>query len=159
MFKMYNPNKLNEFVDWLRPLVNGDVIDSKEFNICEFISKCDKQFLDDDMISELNPDYKLKPCMRSSKAIYKICRTEGWDKFEGFNRIYAILSDYLNPPPTVVKIKNVNLNKLLEEENEMIINTKMFLESPQTYIDIAKNGTNIYIQLDNGTKLKLGKQL
>lgn len=41
----------------------------------------------------------------------------------------------------------------------MIINAKMFLESPHIYIDLAKNGTNIYIQLDNGTKLKLGKQV
>ena len=41
----------------------------------------------------------------------------------------------------------------------MIINAKMFLELPQMYMDIAKNGTNIYIQLDNGTKLKLGKQV
>ena len=41
----------------------------------------------------------------------------------------------------------------------MIVSTEMFLESPQIYMDIAKNGTNIYIQLDNGTKLKLGKQL
>ena len=39
----------------------------------------------------------------------------------------------------------------------MIISMSMFLELTQLYTDMAKNGSNIYINLGNGTKLKLSK--
>ena len=58
-----------------------------------------------------------------------------------------------------IKYRKIKTKENRDEDRWMIINTKMFLESPQMYMDMAKNGINIYIQLDNGNKLKLGKHM
>ena len=86
--------------------------------VWNFIRKVNTQFLsadyDEDIakLNELNPNYHLRNNMKSSKAILKICREEGWDKLGGeytvmhngetkkgnvFDREYSALADALNP--------------------------------------------------------------
>lgn len=99
-----------------RDYLGGLAIDiDKRNDIYTFFGKIDSQFLDsrfDEIIEKLNkwnPDYHLRNNMKSSKAILKICREEGWDKmgptyidYNGneklqFDRLYAALADCLNP--------------------------------------------------------------
>ena len=77
---------------------------TKEYKIYRFIRYCiEDQFFNEDMreeidkINKLNENYKLRTNMKSSKAIGKIFREEGWDKLEGFNKAYADLSNALSP--------------------------------------------------------------
>lgn len=62
-----------------------------------------------DELNKLNDNYKLRNNMKTSKAILKICREEGWDKLGGtylnhdgqernvFDQKFAELSDAINP--------------------------------------------------------------
>lgn len=64
-----------------------------------------------DIMNALNENFKLRTNMKSSKAIGKICREEGWDKLEEYNAKYAALCDNLNP----IKVKRhtvISLNPL-----------------------------------------------
>lgn len=101
-------NEKDRFVDWLRVKVNGQYDwsrckQTKEYDICNFISNIHNQFFDDSLkdsinyINLLNENFKLRTNMKASKAIGKICREEGWDKLDGFNQKYAALCDCLNP--------------------------------------------------------------
>ena len=103
-------NEIYSFVNWLQPKVNGEWTywesyenQSKEYKICNFISSINSQFFDDSMedkineMNSLNDNFKLRANMKSSKAIGKICREEGWDKLDGFNQQYAKLCDCLSP--------------------------------------------------------------
>lgn len=76
---------------------------SREYQIYNFIYNIEKQFFDTSMeneineMNQLNPNFKLRTNMKTSKAIGKICREEGWDKLEGYNQQYAILCDAISP--------------------------------------------------------------
>lgn len=113
------------FVDWLRTKVDGHYnynkwyykYQSKEYKVCNFIQTIETQFFHEDMkdrideINLLNENYKLRTNMKSSKAIGKICREEGWDKIDGFNQKYATLCDCLSP----IKVKRhtvISLNPI-----------------------------------------------
>lgn len=104
-------DEVSSFVSWLRPRVNG-MYDSRkcwydeqsrEYKICCFINNINSQFFSENMqheinkVNSLNKNFKLRTNMKSSKAIGKICREEGWDKLEGFNQKYAALCDCLSP--------------------------------------------------------------
>lgn len=96
------------FTKWLRSEVGGEYNfyaedQSREWLICNFIGAIETQFFsknmkkDIDEINKLNENYKLRTNMKSSKAIGKICREEGWDKLPEYNKRYAALCDCLNP--------------------------------------------------------------
>lgn len=101
--------EIYNFTDWLMKAANithdyWAIVQSREYKIYEFIrKKVHNQFFDESMaddierINELNENFKLRTNMKSSKAIGKICREEGWDKLEGFNQKYAALCDCLSP--------------------------------------------------------------
>ena len=103
-------DEIYKFVSWLSSKIKGYwnysvpyKYQSKECKICEFIHSINAQFFDDSMtdkineINSLNENFKLRTNMKSSKAIGKICREEGWDKLEGFNQKYAKVCDCLSP--------------------------------------------------------------
>ena len=75
----------------------------KEQKITDFIFNIETQFFSPDMdkfieeVNEQNKNFMLRNNMKSSKAIGKICREMGWDKFENYNKEYAKLCDALNP--------------------------------------------------------------
>ena len=103
--------EVGNFTYWLRDKVDGHYDwwakrlneQKREYHICNFIGKIDKQFFDESMaedienVNKLNDKYKLRTNMKASKAIGKICREEGWDKLDGYNQKYAALCDCLNP--------------------------------------------------------------
>lgn len=89
----------------------------RERKILNFIREIKEQFFNETMqknideINKLNENFKLRNNMKSSKAIGKICREEGWDKLDGFNKKYADLCDALSP----LKIKRhtcISLNPI-----------------------------------------------
>lgn len=75
-----------------------------------------EQFFDESMANSIEAinklgDYKLRINEKSSKAIGKICRKEGWDKLEDYGKRYAALCDNLNP----IKVKRhtvISLNPI-----------------------------------------------
>ena len=123
-------NELHKFCNWLFHKVTttwenslADLNCAKEEDIRRknvivwMNEKITNQFFDDSMKEEIdkmnsyNENYKLRTNMKSSKAIGKICREEGWDKLEGYNTKYAALCDNLNP----IKVKRhtvISLNPL-----------------------------------------------
>lgn len=77
--------------------------DERKYLVCDFINSINQQFFDEkmqdkiDMVNSLNPKFKLRNNMKASKAIGKICKEEGWDKLEDYNKKYANLCDALSP--------------------------------------------------------------
>ena len=96
-------------IDGQENIRRRDVIFWMEINIKE-------QFFNESMAGNIDyintlGDYKLRTNEKSSKAIGKICRQEGWDKLEGYGKRYAALCDNLNP----IKVKRhtvVSLNPI-----------------------------------------------
>ena len=100
--------EIHNFVRWLQRTA-GITYDywkhqqQREWYITNFIDKIDNQFFDESMQTEidevnaLNEKFKLRANMKASKAIGKICREEGWDKFPEYNQKYAALCDCLSP--------------------------------------------------------------
>ena len=66
-----------------------------------FFMEKDKETVD--KINSLNPEYKLHYTGKVSKAIRKICKEEGLDKEEDFEKEFTKLSDLLNPLEIPVK--------------------------------------------------------
>lgn len=86
------------------------VINWINYNIkTQFFNESMKEQIDE--INSFNENFKLRTNMKSSKAIGKICREEGWDKLDEYNTKYAALCDNLNP----IKVKRhtvISLNPL-----------------------------------------------
>lgn len=115
-------DEVHNFVSWLETKVNGyynwySNKQKREYYICRFIKRICTQFFNESMseeidsVNKLNENYKLRTNMKSSKAIGKICREEGWDKLDGYNQRYATLCDCLNP----IKVKRhtcISLNPI-----------------------------------------------
>ncbi len=82
--------------------------------VLSFISSLNTVFFNADMDDELNelnadfPAFHLRNNMKTSKAIGKICREMGWDKFPKYNEKYAALCDEINPltvhTPTYISV-------------------------------------------------------
>ena len=100
-------NEICRFADWLRREANirrglWFEDEPREYKIYSFIYNINRQFFDKDMkddidkINQLNPNFKLRTNMKTSKAIGKICREEGWDKLNGYNQKYAALCDAIS---------------------------------------------------------------
>lgn len=96
------------FRNYLRESLGGYYNTTPEQDrILGFIANINTQFFSPSMdvdieeINNLNENFKLRNNMKSSKAIGKICREMGWDKFENYNQRYANLCDNLNP----IKVK------------------------------------------------------
>ena len=100
-------NEVLNFAYWLKEILNIEWCwygnETREYKIYDFIRCITQQFFDESMreqidkVNELNPNFKLRTNMKSSKAIGKICREEGWDKLDGYNQKYAALCDALSP--------------------------------------------------------------
>ena len=108
-----------DFANWLVDLLienkiitdeNSDIIYKK----INFIKGIKEQFFNDSMnidieeMNKYNPNYHLRNNMKSSKAIGKICREEGWDKLttekfldngnkDSYDYEYAKMCDNINP--------------------------------------------------------------
>ena len=96
-------------------VLHNDLPMEKEDALWRFFNKINGQFLDDSFndiigrLNSINENYHLRNNMKTSKAILKICREEGWDKMgpnyidhDGneklmFDKMYAHLADCLNP--------------------------------------------------------------
>lgn len=111
--------QVHDFADWLYRYINkhdycfwAEQTATKEYQIYEFFYNLSEEFFNPEMkekidkINALNDSYKLRTNMKTSKAIGKICREEGWDKIEGdykedgYNYQYAALCDCLSPIKT-----------------------------------------------------------
>lgn len=95
LLRKYKEKHVGQFLTW----------ESKIKRISGVIKSMNCQFFDESAyllsvlpkINEINENYKIRPNMKCSKAIGKICREEGWDQFEDFNKEYAKFCDALNP--------------------------------------------------------------
>lgn len=98
--------EVHKFANWLFRELSYEDREAKA-RVIDFIYGIEEQFFDhsmDDVIAEINKyneAYHLRNNMKSSKAIGKICKEEGWDKIEDYNKRYAALCDCLNP----IKVK------------------------------------------------------
>ena len=115
-------DEIHNFVYWIQQNAGIEFSyyktqQQREWYVCEFIRKIERQFFDESMqtqideVNNLNEKYKLRANMKASKAIGKICREEGWDKFPEYNQKYAALCDCLSP----IKVKRhtvISLNPL-----------------------------------------------
>ena len=122
--RKFQVEEINNFVYWLRNQLGvfwyfnrKTEEDERKHQICNFISSITQQFFDEkmqdkiDIVNKLNPNFKLRNNMKSSKAIGKICKEEGWDKLDDYNKKYASLCDALSP----LKIKRhtvISLNPI-----------------------------------------------
>lgn len=76
-----------------------------EHEALSFLSGIKTQFFEEDdyivnkinNLNRYNDEFKLRPNMKSSKAIGKICNVLKFNEFENYNREYAKLCDALNP--------------------------------------------------------------
>lgn len=100
--------QINIFYNWLVEKVDGyfDFFaeeQKREYNICRFILGIEQVQFDSTMderiakVNSYNANYKLRNNMKASKAIGKICKEEGWDRIEGYNKEFAKLCDALTP--------------------------------------------------------------
>lgn len=95
LLRKYKEKHVGQFLTW----------ESKIMRISGVIKSINCQFFNENAdllsvlpkINEINENYKIRPNMKCSKAIGKICREEGWDQFEDFNKEYAKFCDALNP--------------------------------------------------------------
>lgn len=103
-----NTDEIYNFTYWIARTLNIDKHPwhskrTREAEILCFIDRIKEQFFNEfmkndiDNVNALNENFKLRTNMKASKAIGKICREEGWDKLEGYNKKYAALCDALNP--------------------------------------------------------------
>lgn len=86
----------------------------KVIHTLRFIDGLESTFFNSDMddtLREINSDFPafhLRNNMKTSKAIGKICREMGWDKFPKYNEQYAALCDEINPltvhTPTYISV-------------------------------------------------------
>lgn len=113
-------DELQSFIGFIEHYLREGTFTGREFAILQFMrEKITKTFFDESMdpqidyINGLNENFHLRNNMKSSKAIGKICREEGWDDLGGtyidrdgrekktFDRRYAAACDCLNP----IKVK------------------------------------------------------
>ncbi len=109
-------DEVKVFSNWLYRNMTYEERKEKCF-VVDFIYNRDNQFFNSELdeeifrMNEINPNYHLRNNMKTSKAIGKICREEGWDKLDGYNSHYAALCDCLNP----IKVKKhtcISLNPI-----------------------------------------------
>ena len=90
-----------------------------EYDAIYFIGSIRTQFFEEDNLilgcidnlNRTNDAFKLRPNMKSSKAIGKICNVLKWNEFEDYNKQYATLCDALNPIK-VVRHTCISLNPI-----------------------------------------------
>lgn len=71
-----------------------------------------------DALNALNPEYRIHYTGKTSKIIMKVCKEEGLDKLEDFQKKFAELSDLINPREIQVKeVISVNPVDFLEMSN------------------------------------------
>lgn len=113
----------------------------------------------DELKDEMQISRQLLYTWETGKAAIPEKRLKQLEQITGIPKEFFVIENVSEEKLIEIKYRKIKTKENRDEDRWMIINTKMFIESPQMYIDMAKNGINIYIQLDNGNKLKLGKHM
>ena len=128
-------------------------------NNLRFIRKKILRMTMDELKDKMQISRQLLYTWETGRATIPEKRLKQLEQITGIPIEYFVMENVSEEKLIEIKYRKIETKENRDEDRWMIINTKMFLESPQMYIDMAKNGINIYIQLDNGNKLKLGKHM
>jgi len=100
----FEKDAIIEFCNWLYYEFDVPIGDDRDGYPLQFIKYyIDSQFFDSgmdrviDTLNDYHPNLRIRNNMKASKAIGKIAKYMGWNKFEGYGKHYSEMCDNINP--------------------------------------------------------------